>query len=362
MKAFGGGEKHFIYFAKALANKYGQADFFINQDVSVEEIEDRFSIDLCNVNIEVIKPKPTLFKGLDASLRTQKYDLFIHYASSSSHLITSLSSKSILFVTTPFQLEANGNAIFKRLKKRVRKYQYRSFHKVVVGSYFMKHHVDKSWGVDSCVIYPPVDIGAFDVGEKKNIILSAGRILKGKHDKKYSLLIEAFKKILAKNPGLDWEFHILGIVSADEESKQYYEDLITMAQGYPIFIHKNVPFKELAHAFSTGSIFWHGTGFGEDEIHYPDHFDSFALVVAEAMSSGCVPVVIGKGGPAEIVSNGKNGLLWNTLEELIDCTNTLIFNNDIREKLSRNAILRSKDFSIENFYKNSFSFINHFID
>jgi glycosyltransferase involved in cell wall biosynthesis len=34
------------------------------------------------------------------------------------------------------------------------------------------------------------------------------------------------------------------------------------------------------------------------------------------MAAGCVPVVVNKGGQPEIVEHGKNGFVWNTLDEL----------------------------------------------
>jgi glycosyltransferase involved in cell wall biosynthesis len=67
------------------------------------------------------------------------------------------------------------------------------------------------------------------------------------------------------------------------------------------------------------------------------------------MASGVVPVVINSGGQKEIVTNGKNGLLWNTVEEMLDKTNRLAEDEKLWEDLSKNAILRAQDFSEERF-------------
>ena len=44
------------------------------------------------------------------------------------------------------------------------------------------------------------------------------------------------------------------------------------------------------------------------------------------MAAGCAPVVINKGGQREILTNGLQPYLWNTLDECISQTAQLIQN------------------------------------
>ena len=76
------------------------------------------------------------------------------------------------------------------------------------------------------------------------------------------------------------------------------------------------------------------------------------MTTVEAMSAGVVPVVINCGGQKEIVSDGVNGLLWNTLDELLEKTTRLIHDEKLWEELSKNAKNRSSDFSEERFVQN----------
>jgi glycosyltransferase involved in cell wall biosynthesis len=77
------------------------------------------------------------------------------------------------------------------------------------------------------------------------------------------------------------------------------------------------------------------------------------------MSSGCVPIVTNLGGHKEIINNNEDGILWNTVEELINETNLLIKNPNRLKKLSQMAIQKSKMFSTSNFYEKIDSLVGH---
>lgn len=47
------------------------------------------------------------------------------------------------------------------------------------------------------------------------------------------------------------------------------------------------------------------------------------------ISTGCVPVVINRGGQPEVVRNLIDGFLWNNTEELKKYTLKLISNNNL---------------------------------
>ena len=67
------------------------------------------------------------------------------------------------------------------------------------------------------------------------------------------------------------------------------------------------------------------------------------------MAAGLVPVVINKGGQPEIVSEGQNGLLWNSTSELIKKTIFLINNHKEWLRLSKEAQKRADYFSQKRF-------------
>jgi glycosyltransferase involved in cell wall biosynthesis len=62
-----------------------------------------------------------------------------------------------------------------------------------------------------------------------------------------------------------------------------------------------------------------------------------------------VPVVINAGGQKEIVTENKNGFLWDSLDELQNKTLSLINDQDLLSKLSKQAEEDAKKFSKEIF-------------
>jgi glycosyltransferase involved in cell wall biosynthesis len=69
------------------------------------------------------------------------------------------------------------------------------------------------------------------------------------------------------------------------------------------------------------------------------------------MSAGCVPIVVNKGGQKEIVRHEKDGYLFNSEDELLDRTMTLIKNNDLLKKYSESSVMRAMRFSTDAFYE-----------
>ena len=69
------------------------------------------------------------------------------------------------------------------------------------------------------------------------------------------------------------------------------------------------------------------------------------------MGVGAVPVAINAGGQKEIVKDGENGFLWNSLPEFKNKTLELINDQVLWEKMSKKAFEDSKFYDEENFCK-----------
>jgi glycosyltransferase involved in cell wall biosynthesis len=69
------------------------------------------------------------------------------------------------------------------------------------------------------------------------------------------------------------------------------------------------------------------------------------------MGAGAVPVVINAGGQKEIVIEGENGFLWDSINELQAKTLKLIQYEPLLNKLSKQAMESSRKFSAERFYQ-----------
>lgn len=215
-------------------------------------------------------------------------------------------------------------------------------------SEFTRSWIWRYWKRESVILFPPVDVDKFSPAPKTRKILNVGRFFAGAHNKKHLEMIRAFREMV--DAGLHgWELYLVGGSRSEEVHRQYLEKVLAAAQGYPIHVLPDLPFSDLLPLYNESSIYWHASGYGEDEQRDPVKFEHFGITTVEAMAAGCVPVVIAKGGQPEIVQHGKNGFLWNNLQELKVYTKKLIDDAALSHRLSRAAVIDSNNYSIDRF-------------
>ena len=246
--------------------------------------------------------------------------------------------KRVIHFQAPFKNVA-GNSFRNRLKL------FKTT--VVCNSQFTKQFIDREFGVNSRVIYPPVAVGKFAPMKKDNLILSVGRFTTSSQHKRPDLMIQSFKKMV--DDGLkNWRFCVVGI-SQGQESQAMVAALRTMARGYPIAVQVNLSHHRLVSLFNHASIYWHAAGFDSNIETYPERAEHFGISTVEAMAAGAVPCVFAAGGQLEIVTDGQNGLMWKNPEQLVSQTLKLIKNENRRKKISAAALLRAQDFGEDRF-------------
>jgi glycosyltransferase involved in cell wall biosynthesis len=223
-----------------------------------------------------------------------------------------------------------------------------TYSEIVGISRFTQTWIKRYWSRDSELLYPPVEVGAFQPGDKRNIILTVGRIFAGGHNKKHLPMIGVFKQLV--DAGLrDWEFHIAGSVGQEGADRDHFRQIQAAAHGYPIFVHADISQAELRALYASAKIYWHASGYGEDERRDPIKFEHFGITTVEAMAAGVVPIVLGKAGQLEIVEPERSGLQWRTLGELAACTRRVIEDQQLWSRLNDGARQRSRSFSREAF-------------
>ena len=212
-------------------------------------------------------------------------------------------------------------------------------------SEFSRKWMHEYWDKDGPILYPPVGVGEFAPGEKADIILCVGRFFgAGGHSKRHDALIDAFKQMV--DEGLQgWELHLAGNRGTRPVDAEYYAGLERAAAGAPIVLHPDLPFADLKNLYAKAAIYWHASGYGQDENKDPVKFEHFGITTVEAMAAGCVPVVINRGGQPELVTAGVDGLLWETIDELVDWTREIIADTDSRERLAEAAVESAGRFS-----------------
>lgn len=337
LDTLGGGERYTLTVADCLSKNGYQVDVFWDDKSIKDKIEPRLGI-----KIERISFLPNIFNKsyIEKKKILKNYDLIFFLSDGSIPLL--MAHQNLLHFQVPFH-GVGGKSWLNKIKLRRTK-------AIVCNSNFTKKFIDKEYGVNSAVLYPPVDVESFKSLKKENIILSVGRFTDLLHNKRQDVLVEAFKKLKSK-----WKLIVAG---SDQEGKAFVAKLKKMASGYPIEIITNPQFNHLKRLYGQAKIFWTAAGFGIDEEKEPEKVEHFGITTVEAMAAGCVPVVIRKGGQPEIVKEGENGLLWEEEKELVEKTLSLIKKPKEILKISQNAQKRALVFSQTRFCQKLITLIN----
>jgi len=332
LDTLGGGERYTVSFAKVLLNAGWNVDIEW-ADISIkDQLQKRFGIDLNGA--EIVKDIK----------RGDGYDLCFWVSDGS--IPTLKSRKNFLHFQVPFHGVGGNNLLNKMKLFRV--------DKIICNSNFTKKVIDEEYGVESVVIYPPVDVEHIKSKRKENLILFVGRFSQLKQNKGQETLIKAFRKMFdggAKN----WKLILAGGVEVGVAS--YLNDLTKMSEGYPVEILQSPDYPTLKDLYGKARIFWSAAGFGEDEERNPEKVEHFGITVVEAMAGGATPVIFNAGGHKEIIKNDFNGFLWVTINQLIKLTGNVINKPGLYSRISKEAKVEAKKFSLERFEKEFLSYI-----
>lgn len=198
------------------------------------------------------------------------------------------------------------------------------------------------------VIYPPADRIAPEqeaVRREQKTILSVGRFF-DVGGKCQDQLIQAFRKL----NGEGWSLHLAGAIYQGETRYAMYDKCVRLAEGLSVRFYPNASRAEIGRLYSQCTCYWHGAGLGANSSTEPEKFEHFGITVVEAMAAGCLPFVLGHGGPAEIVTSGSDGWTFKTLDELVELTSHSVTLPDSQlEEMRNRGRARAAAFTTEVF-------------
>ena len=219
LDTMGGGERYTLSFAKVLADLGWMVEIEW-QDPSIKgKLETRFGQNLKALNfISDIK-------------NGSGYDLCFWVSDGSIPLLRS--RQNILHFQVPFQ-DVDGKSLFNRMK-------FYRINIIICNSVFTKKVIDQEYGVNSAVIYPPVDVTKVKPKRKENLILYIGRFSELVQAKRQDILIDIFKKFSKKS--IDWKLVLAGGVEVG--AGEYIKRLKKQAEGQQIEILEGIDYKSL---------------------------------------------------------------------------------------------------------------------
>jgi glycosyltransferase involved in cell wall biosynthesis len=368
----GGGENLMTVFVEFLEESFPHAKIDIltheQEHPDLEEIADRFNVKFQNTRIlrvptsernhlRLVQPLRRFFSERDLARVSKGYDLFVNNTIFS--LAPSMARHGIYMCMfpldpVPWQLRDRplGKVVFRpytELRRLLYRRWIRSYTVVLAISEFTRTWIRKLWGVDSRVLYPPVDtLENLSLDGKRKSILSIGRFFPGSHNKKHDVLIDTFKALNQNGFG-EWKLHLVGGRTVVPGTEEYIRDLRARAEGFPISFHVDARPETLNSLMREATLYWHATGFGENQLEDPYKLEHFGISTIEAMSHGCVPLVFACGGQKEVVQHGDSGFLWSEKRELVKTSSNLLLDSDWLNEMAWKAHRRSHDFNREAF-------------
>ena len=159
----------------------------------------------------------------------------------------------------------------------------------------------------------------FGVSDNCNVVLFAGRI---SQEKGVFELVDFYKKVKSKIPNVHLVF--AGSGPAQEELKERIEDASFL--GW-------IDHKELPKYYSAADL-----------LVLPSKFDTFSLVVLEAMSCGLPVISYKTKGPKDIIKDGETGYLVGNKKDFQNKAIQYLQDSDLQKSFKKAAIKRSKKY------------------
>lgn len=166
---------------------------------------------------------------------------------------------------------------------------------------------------------------------RESIVLAVGRL---EHQKNFSMLIEAFSKIDAKN----WRLIIVG-----EGNEQYILEQLILEKNITNKVKLVGKAQDVTEWYQKASIFV-----------LSSRFEGYPNVLIESMSMGLAAISTDCDfGPSEIIEHGKNGLLITSenVTEMINALQKLIEDSSLRNRLGNEAQKIREKLSLEQIAK-----------
>lgn len=359
----GGAESYGAHMAQTLSEKYDVTIVSKKGYTDKDNVQNKYN--LKSINIETVDcaegctkvgrvlSRLAMREQIKTLLKNGQYDLFINTNSNRMPGFTEIPCVHLIHFPKP-----NYNNYFPKLIGDRLNHKYiNSYNLFLANSIFTKKWIHSYWGIDAKVLYPPIYTEPIantskDLGIRENIILMVGRI---NPIKKIKEAAEVFCSGIGKKYP-DYSLHIIG--NKDKSELDYYEEIKGLLNTNKIFMHTDIDYSELISWYRKAKIFWHFAGYMIDEDSDPENMEHFGMTTVEAMTQGCVPVVINKAGQKESVKDGYDGFRWSTVEELNIKTEQLISDNYLLNIMSLNAIEDSKRFLLDEFNKKCFRYID----
>lgn len=331
LDVLGGGEKYLLQMLATCEDLGYQPTIYWDADLTTE-IKNRLNITFKHVRFEKNIFQDASLNSFQRFLKLKEYDVFL-YISDGSYFFSG-AKKNIVHAMVP-----QRHLYLASQLNRVKHLNWQ----FVANSHFTQSFLSR-WGVRSTVLYPYLDQNFLGSprAKKESLILSVGRFFGTLHSKNHEAMVEFF----LKNEKV---FHGHTLVLAGglkDEDRSYFDKLAKrVASNASIILRPNVSYDELLGLYLKARYYWHFAGFGIDDRKHPELVEHLGITPMEAMAMRAVPFCFNAGGPKELIADGVNGYLFDSLSELREKMSKAMRN----EKQTQLVADQAHDFAQKNF-------------
>lgn len=207
---------------------------------------------------------------------------------------------------------------------------------VIANSKNTQERLIKYLGKKSEVVYPVFEKSRFECLDYKKYFFYPSRIVP---EKRFEYAIRAFKKFKQRISCKGWKFVIAGFLSERPEHQAYYHYLRSLVDE-DIKILINVSEQKMRELYGNAYC-----------ILFTPIDEDFGMVPLEGFMAQKPCIAVKEGGPKEIITNGKNGFLISSIDEMAEKMQYLVENPNINEKMGREGWKKiGKEFSERKFF------------
>ena len=374
----GGGERYFLTSALAFQSIGFHVEILVKKDnkcLTIDFLKStaeslRINLNYKKLSLKIVRTDNYLIReGLQ-----NKYDIFYFIGNDKFPQISGIGiSLNIYMCQFPFDMEAPGT---ERLYDVFNTYDIVLVNSLYTfGWYTNLIQPTFKWSRENghstptvLVLYPPVDpflkqdvlptngMGLVSSQYSPKIINIAvlGRFFTGRQNKGQDVAINLLSRLLLEG---STKFHLtlIGSIHPTAEANAFVDELRNNAtsRNLPVTFLTNAEPNDIALALSQTTVLWHLTGLSRDNgkpVDDPASLEHFGIAVVEAMSLGCVPIVLNVGGTTDIVEHEKTGFLARNAEDYIAHTLAVASMSDASlARMREDIILKSKQFHVSKF-------------
>ncbi len=209
------------------------------------------------------------------------------------------------------------------------------------GMILLNPHMQKEWKHKQTIVIPNfIDIPKSEnkIFEFNKKVIAIGRI---SSEKNYQQMLQIWEKVSIQQP--DWTLEIYGA------GKELYWNELNQNTSYSHVVWKGLASQEKLMEVIRQADF----------LIHTSHLEGMPMVFLEAMAFGKPVIAFDVDfGPADIIKNGENGFLIpkGNIQQFEKKVIKLMDNNELLQKMSRNAIQNTDRFCKEKIIAMWFSF------